>query len=101
MAILGVRVALNASTATALLAKGSSAGQIPEIEGVAGDPLPVLIQNADAAIVIYLGGPTVTEATGFPLAAGESVPMSLIGGDIPYAIAASGTPSCSVLVGRQ
>jgi len=101
VAIRSVHVALNASTPTPLLVVGNSTGQLPEIKGVDGDELPLLIQNLDPAIVVYLGGPDVSATNGLPLAVGATVPMMLIGTDIPYAISASGTPSVCVFAGRQ
>lgn len=72
--------------------------------GTLQDPTPLLIQNADAAINIFIGGPTVTNTgatTGLLLAPGQVIPLSLINGDILYAIAASGTPDVAVIAGRQ
>lgn len=97
-------IATNSTTATPLLVAGTGAGKFSNLNGNVGDPLPVLISNADGSILVYLGGPDVTAANGFPLAAGESTPLSLIGvpvSDIPYAISASGVPNVAVLVGRQ
>lgn len=68
------------------------------------DPTPILIQNPDAAINIFLGGPTVTNtgaATGILISPGQIITMSLTNGDILYAIAASGTPNIVVMAGRQ
>lgn len=102
MSLASAHIATNAATHTPLLVQGSGSGQFVNIVGSIQDPLPIIIQNLDATIVIYIGGPTVSAATGFPLAAGQSIPMSLYGSsEIPYAISASGTPSVAVLVGRQ
>lgn len=102
MALKSAQIATNNTTPTALLVPGSGTTQFSPIQGTLQDPLPVLIQNVDAAITIYIGGSTVTAATGFPIAPGGSVPMALYGSsEIPYAIAASGTPKLALLVGRQ
>lgn len=83
------RVALNAATATLVMAAD------------AGDAFKNLlvgfreIKNMDAAITIYLGDAAVAIATGYPLAAGGAFNLSGAGrlfvGDV-YAIAASGAP---------
>jgi hypothetical protein len=102
VAFNSAQIATNASTATPLLVQGVSTGQFKNIAGTIQDPLPVAIQNIDAAIVIYVGGPTVTAATGYPVDPGGSIPMALYGSsEIPYAISASGVPLVAVLVGRQ
>lgn len=102
MAFKAARVTLNSSTATALLALGSGAGQFPNIGGTASDPLPIQIQNIDGAITIYIGGPAVTAATGYPLAPGQVFTANLYGSsEIPYAIGASGGPIAAILAGRQ
>lgn len=98
------QIALNADTATPLLVQGDEDGQFSNISGSVGDPLPVLLVNIDGAIVAWIGGPDVTADNGVPLAAGESLPLSLVGApvtDIPYAIAASDTPAMAIMVGRQ
>jgi hypothetical protein len=101
MALASRQVATNAVTAVPLLVQGSGASQFKNIAGSIQDPLPIIIQN-NSAILIYIGGPDVTTSNGFPLAAGQSLPMALYGtSEIPYAIAASATPSISILAGRQ
>jgi hypothetical protein len=102
MALKSFQIATNNATATPLLVVGSGASQIAALTGTLQDPLPVAIQNIDAAITIYLGGPGVTAVNGYPLLAGVSFPLALYGSsEIPYAISASGTPVIAVLVGRQ
>ena len=107
MALNTAQIATNASTATCLLVQGGTpqspvTGEFYNISGSAGDPLPVMIKNMDASITIYVGGANVTSSNGYPLLAGQSFPLSLVGaGDLPYAIAASATPKMAVIVGRQ
>jgi hypothetical protein len=102
MPFKSVQIALNASTATPLVVQGYTGTDFPNTTGVDGDEIPFLITNCDAVIVIYIGGPGVTTATGTPLAAGAALPIGVVGGgEIPYAIAASGTPTVAVLAGRQ
>src|SRR5271157_4579583 len=104
MAASSRQVALNASTATLLWVTESTpaatAGHFQAHD--AGDPVPMIVQNIDSTIVIYLGPASMTDTTvGFPLAAGASLPSNVVGSDSMYAIAASGTPKAAVLSGRQ
>lgn len=39
---------------------------------------------------VYVGGPDVTVATGFPLTAGQSLPVEVDTKDVPYGICDSG-----------
>ncbi len=69
----------------------------------AAQPLRVAIKNNDASLDIYVGPSTVTNAgvNGFKLKAGESISYDCFHtNDLAdmYAVAASGTPSISVLV---
>ena len=104
MALKSVQIALS-TTEQAVIVQGGGASQFANVGGTVDDPLPVIITNLDAAILIYVGGPGVTAATGTPIYPKLSLPMSLIGdptvSDIPHCVAASGTPSVAVLVGRQ
>lgn len=107
MALNTAQIATNATTATCLLVQGGTpqslvTGEFYNISGTIGDPLPVQIKNIDASITIYIGGANVTSSNGYPLLAGQSLAMQLLGsGDLPYAISASATPTMAVLVGRQ
>jgi hypothetical protein len=101
VAFKAVQISLNSSTATALIVAGSGTTQFLNTGGTVTDPLPCIIRNTDAADTVYIGGPTVTAGEGFELLAGESMPFSLIAGDIPYAISATDTPVVAVLCGRQ
>ena len=103
MAIRTQQIATTSDSATPLLVQGSGDGEFPNISGSVGDPLPVVIQN-QGSIVVTIGGPDVATDGGIQLGEGESYRMTLIGSpvsDIPYAIAASGTPSVTVQLGRQ
>lgn len=72
------------------------------VAGMIDDPTPIIVQNTSSATSINLGGPNVTStANGFPLAAGASLPLRLINGDILYAASTAGTPNLAVLLGRQ
>lgn len=71
--------------------------------GRSDDPIPVVVQNQDAAITIYVGGPTVTNTgatTGIKVLAGQSIALRVMNGDSVYAIPASGTPNVVTLTGR-
>lgn len=57
----------------------------------------VALQNT-SAVTIYLGGPGVTTATGFPLAAGASLTLDAVQPDsLPLAIVTTGTATIAVL----
>ena len=75
------QVSLNSSTATQLCAVRSTRRG-------------VLITNNDASIAIYIGGASVTTATGHYLKAGASISIPTTAA--VYAIAASGSPVASV-----
>jgi hypothetical protein len=93
MAFVGSQVALNAVTATPLYAFEATNS------GTKDDPVPVTILCTSAIVV---GGPGVTAATGFALPAGIPINLQVFGSsEILYAIVSTGTPSVSVLMGRQ
>lgn len=75
------------STTAALLSAGS---------GSAGSSI---IVQAPAAATLYLGGPGVTSANGYPLAQGLSTPViELEGpGDTLYGVLSTGTGTAAVL----
>jgi hypothetical protein len=97
------QIAMSTTQTTPLLVYGTSAGEFANISGTVQDPLPVLIQNIDASNTVYLGNEDVTTETGYPLGPNLSLALALVGQivDIPYGIAASGSPKVAVLVGRQ
>jgi hypothetical protein len=68
--------------------------------GSADAPQSIVIYNADASIVVYVGGEGVDTTDGFPLAAGASVSIDLMAGDEVWAVAASGSPNINMLFNR-
>jgi len=56
----------------------------------------VLIKGASATI--YLGGPTVSVADGFPMTTTDVFSLELGSGDDLYAVAAAATPTVNVLI---
>lgn len=64
------------------------------------DRTTALVKNNDAAITVYLGGSDVDTTDGFPLPAGSTLVIDLGRGDDVWAVAASGTPTVSVLLTR-
>lgn len=56
----------------------------------------LVIKNIDASIVVYIGATGVTSSTGYPLAAGESVALS-ISSSAWYGVAASSTPKVAAI----
>jgi len=57
-----------------------------------------LVTNMDASIDVFIGGPTVTIATGTVVNAGGALGLDLLAGELVYAIPASGTPEVRILV---
>lgn len=47
--------------------------------------------------IVYVGGPGVTVATGYPLAAGEAVSLDLLDGDEVWAIASAAAQELRLL----
>lgn len=101
MTLKAVQLSLS-TTSQAAIVQGSGAGQFMNVAGNARDPLPVQIANIDPAITIYVGGPDVSASLGMPIAPGASWTANLYGtSEIPWLVAASGTPKAAVLLGRQ
>ena len=50
-----------------------------------------------SAVTVYLGGPTVTTSTGYPLAAGEKEAFDLAVGDVLYGTVGSSTATVAVI----
>ena len=102
MALLSRHIVTSHTTAAPVLVQGTTGTKFPIIVGSLQDPLPIILQNLDAAINIFIGGPDVSSSNGYALAPGASLPMQLFGeSEIPYIVAASGTPTLAVLCGRQ
>lgn len=103
MGVNSGQIAMNASTPTAIFVKGTSTGQFDNIQGNASNPLPTIIQNMDATNTVYLGGPGVTTANGFPLIAGASLPIEWLGTDATslFGISSTGTPKIAILAANQ
>ena len=79
----------------------TTVARIPHPDGGHSDaPAGVMVHNLGASTV-YIGGPDVTTANGYPIGAGEEVTVNLISGEIIYAIVASGTVSTRVLTTRN
>lgn len=81
-------------------AAGNSTSQI-FMAGTYNDPVPIVIQNLDAANPVYLGPYNVASNSGVRIGAGASLTRNIVGNDSEYAISTGGTVSVSVEVGRQ
>jgi len=69
--------------------------------GTLQDPIPFVILNPTGATqTIFIGGPTVTTATGFPIPAGQSFSGSILDSNVPFVIGA-GTSTANYILGRQ
>lgn len=69
--------------------------------GSAIDPIPVQVFNNAASATVYVGGGTVTTATGVPLAAQTSQTFALMAGDDLYGIVSADTAEVRVMMGRS
>lgn len=69
-------------------------GAAPVLLATAGETVTV---QAPAAAALYLGGAGVTAASGFPLAAGQSLPLTQFAGAAIYGVLASGSGTAYVL----
>lgn len=103
MGVNSAQISVSSVTATQLIVQGTGAGQFRNTTGNVSDPFPTTLQNMDAAITIFLGGPGVTTGNGFPLKAGVTIPFSWLNVDATglFGLAASGTPLLAILAGRQ
>lgn len=79
---------------SAVVAVGTTATALNSVDmdGLAGQSLQFTPPSA-----IFVGGPGVTSATGYPLTAGVEYYYDLQPGDVYYAVAASGTVNVPVL----
>lgn len=66
----------------------------PSADHVGGSSVAI---QAPVAAVLYVGGPAVTAATGWPIAAGQTLAMDLGTQDRLYGVLASGTGTAYVL----
>jgi hypothetical protein len=83
---------------------GPSVTRFGQYFGTVGDPVPVVFVNQDATNNVYLGGPDVTASGtdgGVLLAAGLSIGLSVVEGDIWYAVATGAAVIVGVAAGRQ
>ena len=89
MALATAQIALNASTST----------KINTVGGTPSSHYKIYVKNLDGSINVFVGLSGVTSSTGLRLNAGETTIIEpvLLGTDL-HAIAASGTPSVSVMV---
>lgn len=67
-----------------------------DADGIGGMSLGV--KNTDASLTVYLGGASVTSATGYPLGPGEVANIDLRNDEPLYGITASGSAVVGVLV---
>ena len=102
MALKAVQLTLvGSASAVPVLVKGTGAGQFKTIVGSGQDPLPVSIQNEDAAAIVWVGGPDCDATHGQSIQPLSSKVMNLYGeSEIPY-VFSTGAPIVSILVGRQ
>lgn len=66
-----------------------------------GDPMPAVVFNNDTVNTIFIGGPAVTAATGFPILKQTGISFRLISGEAVWAITAGPTVDTRVLTGRS
>lgn len=60
------------------------------------DPNSTILIQAPAAVDLFVGGPTVTATTGYPVRAGREVAFDFTGERL-YAVVATGTATAYVL----
>jgi hypothetical protein len=83
---------------------GPSVTRFGDNFGTVGDPAPVVLVNQDPTNPVYLGGPDVTSSGttgGVELAAGASVGLSIVEGDVWYGVATGAAVTVGVAAGRQ
>jgi len=66
-----------------------------------GDPLPAVIFNNDTTNTLFIGGPTVTSTTGFPILKQTGISFRLISGEQIWAVTAGPTIDTRVMTGRS
>lgn len=62
------------------------------------NPIGVILSVPTGGVTVYIGGPDVSVANGFPIAAGSQSPGVTLVNDILYAVVSAGTQAISVLV---
>lgn len=90
MAVSSGQVAMNASTATQIVAAATS-NTIYVGHGTSSRN--VILYNVDATNDVYIGPAGVTSGTGFKLVHGTQVNLELGAGDAIYGIASASTPT--------
>ena len=70
------------------------------VMGSVTDPVPVAIFNNDAAATLFIGGPNVSAANGFPILKQTGITFRLMASDPVYGIVTAGTVDTRVLIGR-
>lgn len=92
MPVIGERITV-ATTATAIFTPTN---------GAAVDRKSAIIKlPSTAAVPVFLGGSGVTTGTGYQMAAGDIIDVSLLSGDTIYGIVAAGTEVVHVLRDRS
>lgn len=79
---------------------GPNAVKLADLVSTSGGATVVLL-NSDATFATAIGGSNVTVATGFPLKAGASLTIQLVGTDAVYAITGGTTNTVVVNVARS
>lgn len=95
MAVTAGQVALNSSTATAVVV-AADATWLPQRDGPSSPTRDVTIINTNAQ-TIYLGALAPTTATGYQLVQNGVLRISLFPDEAIYAIATSATPTISYI----
>ena len=94
MSVSSGTVAVSSSAPTVIVA---AANPNANPSGFNPGNLSALVTNLDGAITVHLGGSAV-DSSGYPLAHGASVTLSIGPGDAIYGLAASGAPNVAYLV---
>ena len=69
--------------------------------GSISDPIPIVVFNNDGTNTLFLGGPTVSSATGIPILKQTGISFRCIVSDPLFAVAGAGSIDCRVMLGRQ
>lgn len=90
MSFSSARVPVPATTPSSLMSTD-------RVQGVGLEGQALLISNPDASYTVYLGGSTVTSATGYPVGPLEKVAVDAGTGEVLYAVATTSSVTVSVL----